>query len=139
MYTRKNNVVLYGLPQMKNESALELAVEIGNAIDVPISVSDIDVAHRLKVRYTNSKLPPPFIIRFVKRWKGDEVKTQVKAKKLTAAAFGGKIGTKIFCNDHLSPRNQTLLTEARKPLENFFIWSSNGRILSKKKNGEGFM
>ncbi len=139
MYTREKNVVLYGLPQMKDESALDLAVEIGKAIVVPIRVSDMDVAHRLKVRNPNSKLPSPFIICFVDRWKRDKLKTQVTAKRLTAAAFGGKIGTKIFGNDHLSPRNQTLLTEARKLSENYFIWSSNGRILSKKKNVEGFI
>ncbi len=55
VYTRKNNVVLYRIPQMENDSPLELAVEIGRAVDIQIDKSDIDTAHRLQTRKTDTK------------------------------------------------------------------------------------
>ncbi len=55
-------MVLFGIPQMENESPLELAVEIAWAGDIQINKSDIDIARRLKTRKTLTKMPPPFIM-----------------------------------------------------------------------------
>lgn len=130
-YSRRNNVVLHGVPMKDNEDPLELVTELGDAIGVPISPDNVDAAHRLPSK--NDKLPPPFIIKFVNRWRKERVMETIKRLKPTAEILGGSKSTKVFCNDHLTPKNQRLLMEAKKLKASFYVWSKNGNVLCKGK------
>ncbi len=82
--------------------------------------SDMDVVHRLATR--NSALPPPLIVKFINRWKRDQVESRRKEIKLMAEKLGGKNEVKMFANKHLTPHNQTIILHARKPRDRYFVW-----------------
>lgn len=131
-YSRRNNLVLHGVPMKANEDPLELVTELGEAIGIPISPDNVDAAHRLPSK--NEKLPPPFIIKFVNRWRKERVMEKIKVLKPTAEMMGGSKSIKVFCNDHLTPKNQQLLMEAKKLKDKFYVWSKNGNVLCKSKS-----
>lgn len=130
-YSRKNNLIFHGIPLKEDEDALQVVEEIGEALGVPILPDNIDAAHRLPTR--NEKLPPPFIIKFVNRWRKEKVLASAKKRKPTAACMGGDGKIKIFCNEHLPPRKQELFMEARRMKDQYFVWCQGGDILCRKK------
>ncbi len=50
IYSRRNNLVFHGVPINVNENPLQVAMNLGRAIDVQNYQNDIDAAHRLPSR-----------------------------------------------------------------------------------------
>ncbi len=109
------------------EEPIKVAMELGTVTGVQITPTDIDVAHRLATR--NKMLPPPLIIRFVNRWKRDQVMSSIKEIKPTTEKLGGKKDMKIFCHEHLTSHNQKILLHALKLKEKYSIWSNRGKVM----------
>lgn len=130
-YSRKNNLIFHGIPVKAKEDALQVVEDMGKALGVQILPDHVDAAHRLPSR--NEKLPPPFIIKFVNRWRKEKVLAAAKVRKPTAACMGGSKELKIFCNEHLAPKKQVLFTEARRMKEKYFVWCQGGDVLCRKK------
>lgn len=130
-YTRRNNVVVHGVPVQEGEDPLVLTERLGELIGVPLNPADIDIAHRLPTR--NPKLPPPFIIKIMHRWRKERVLRAAKEKKPTAESFGGDKKTRIFFNDHLTPRAQQLFSHARKLSKDYFVWVKNDTVLCRRR------
>lgn len=76
-YSRRNNVVVYGIPIQTDEKPLDLAVEICNVAEVKIMHREIDTAHRLPSRASNGT-PPPFIIKLMKCFIKEELIHKIK-------------------------------------------------------------
>lgn len=130
-YSRRNNVVFYGVPSLHQEDPLVTAEKLGDILGVSMKPSEVEIAHRLKSR--NTKQPPPFIIRLVNRWKKDKILAAAKQKMPMADEFGGSKTVRIYANEHLSPQTQMLFAQARKLKENYFVWTKNGQVLVRKK------
>ena len=64
-YSRKNNVVISGIPEHESESPAGLVIELGRILDVDIRSNDIDAAHRFG--RANNRRPRPILVRFVTR------------------------------------------------------------------------
>ncbi len=128
-YPRKNNVVLYGISETENEDLMGVASELGQAVEIEIKPFHIDTVHRLQTR--KKKCPTPIIIKFVNRWLRDEVQF-----KLTADKFGGRNDDKIFCRDHLTPKNQRINMEAKMLWKNYYIYTKKGQVYCKGKIGK---
>lgn len=64
-YSRKNNVVISGMPEHESESPTGLVIELGRILDVDIRLNDIDAAHRFG--RTNNGRSRPILVRFVTR------------------------------------------------------------------------
>ena len=47
-YQRRNNTVVYGIPQRTGEKAIALAVTLGRDMGIDVQPRDIDTAHRLR-------------------------------------------------------------------------------------------
>lgn len=86
-YSRRNNVVIQGIPFQKEENPLEVAISAGELVGVNLDPRDIDIAHRFKSK--NDKLPPPFIIKLVNRHKKIEIISQARRIKPTGEKMGG--------------------------------------------------
>lgn len=130
-YSRRNNVVIHGIPILHQEDPLVTAEKLGDILGVSMKPSEVDVAHRLKSRNTNQ--PPPFIIKLINRWKKDKIMAAAKRIQPKADEFGGSKDVRIYANEHLSPQSQLLFAKARKLKENYFVWSKNGQVLVRKK------
>ena len=96
-----------------------------------VSLSDIDVAHRVSTRHERGG-PKPVICKFVRRLaKGKVMEARQRASEANPTSIGlsaeNELGAvRIF--DHLTPKTQKLLFEAKKfKDENHyrFCWAKN--------------
>jgi len=130
-YLRCSNLVFYGIPQQTGEDPLQKALDIIRAVNVEIEPRDLDTAHRLRTR--SNAFPQPFIIRFVNRWKKDDVLAEFKNQQPMANRWGGDKRIRVYCNEQLTPRNQMLMFEAKKWGEFYSVWAYKGQIFCRKK------
>ena len=81
-YTRRNNLVVYGVPLSQYESdPIQVAIDIAARFDFQLTPDDIDAAHRLKSGKKENQdkaSPPPFIMRLVHRHKKAELIRRAK-------------------------------------------------------------
>ena len=121
-YSYQYNIKIIGVPQASDrETSMEtanLCLRMFNGIGANISISDIDIAHRVQSRNSNrGQRQQPIICKFVRRMAREQVMAvRNNANQLTADGLGlpssieiGRIA--IFC--HLTPRLQELLHLAK--------------------------
>ena len=98
--TRKNNIEISGFSEKVNEDLYSIICEIGGKIGIQINKGDIDIAHRVPTRRVDS--PRPIIVRFINRWKKQEI---LDAKpRLTTGDFKSEGPRRnIYIGEHLSP------------------------------------
>ena len=130
-YLRCSNLVFYGVPYQTGEKPLQKALDIIRGVNIDIELRDLDAAHRLRTR--NDLVPAPFIIRFVNRWKKEDVFEEFKSQQPTAERWGGEKRVRVFCNEQLTPLNQTIMYEAKKWGEYYSVWAFRSQIFCRKK------
>ena len=127
-YLRRWNCRVYKVPEVERETAnncIKKCVKVFTKdIGVKVTETDIDVAHRI------GPPPPkgrsrPIIVRFLSRRARDLVVSNGKNLKNKGVAVG----------EDLTKVNYRLLLAAEKHSATLAAWSSNGKILSKFKNG----
>lgn len=141
-YSFQYNVKIVGVPErLQDESAAsisKLCLNIFKETGADVSMFDIDTAHRVPSRSNNGQ-PKPIVCRFVRRLAKESVMNHRKdACKLTPASVGlpedaSLSAVRIF--DHLSPRMQTVLFEAKKFKEQHhyqFCWSKGSFVYLRK-------
>ena len=121
-YSYSYNVKLVGVPELnQRESAYdttELCIRIFNAIGVDVKTYDIDIAHRVAPRRAAEGRPKPIICKFIRRIAREQVMalrreiTKINPSSIGLQEQDSMENAGIF--DHLSPRLQSLLTDARK-------------------------
>lgn len=128
-YTRRNNIVVTGLPVCKDENPFNLALDICNSLDISLTMGDIDACHRLPT----TRGSPPFIIKFVNRHCKEAVISKARKTKLTQARFGGNTNKPIFINEHLTKLGNAIFREAKqlKKCGYKYIWTRNSNIYAK--------
>ncbi len=72
-------------------------------------------------------------MKMVNRWKKEEIMSAAKEKKPTAELMGGDKNVKIFCNEHLTPKKQRVLNEAKKLKDKYYVWSKKGAVMCKSR------
>lgn len=130
-YSRRNNIIIHGIPIQNDEDPIRIAMKACEIVGVKIGEKEIDSAHRLPSKNTQA---PPFIMKMICRFTRDEVKRKAKENNVKASAFGGDSDTKLFYSDHLTKKNQELLTYAKELKETHYIWSNKGKILGRAKD-----
>ena len=78
-YSRRNNLILHGIPVAPKEDLYERVMTVAKALQVETYPNDFDIIHRLGSK--NNNLPPPIIIRFVNRWKKEELQEAIQKKR----------------------------------------------------------
>lgn len=130
-YSRRNNVVIRGVPLEKEEKPVDLAKKIGSVCGLNLNNSDVDACHRLP---SKDKSAPPFIMKFVSRLKKDEFLKSWKSKKPKQSAFGGDENKKVFAEEHLTAFTADLLKETRKLYNHGYkyIWTKDCSIFIRR-------
>ena len=133
---RLDQVKINGIPMTDNESCKEITVKIANLCKAKISISDIDVAHRLP--------GGGIIVKFKSRNARDELyyaKKQSKGMTVKDLGLspplnkGGKpLQGYIFINEGLTQENKSWLFETRKKCRELnikHVWTNKGKIRVK--------
>ena len=141
-YSYQYNVKIVGVPELNGqETAMDtskLCVNLFIEMGADITLQDIDIAHRVPLRSARN-LPKPIICKFTRRLAKELVMARRKdACKSIPANLGLPDGVslssvRIF--DHLTPKMQTVFSEAKKFKSNHhfeFCWTKNSCIFLRK-------
>ena len=145
MYSYQYNVKIFGIPQRgPRESATESAdicLNLFNKLGATsISLSDIDIAHRIPNRRPSS-FPPAIICKFTRRLAKEQVmnrkKEAARVNVFDITGASSQIRTRIQILDHLTPRSQEIFKKAKEFQNNNeykYCWTKNSVIYLKKDN-----
>ena len=117
-YSRKNCLLIHGIPENKNENTDVLAMEvIDTKMDIKITENDIDRTHRIGKPKNNGK-PRPIILKFVRY---NDRKKVVFSKKLLKVSG-------VSITESLTAFRMKKLTNARKTFGFRNVWTVDKRI-----------
>ena len=137
-YTRRNNIVIHGIPIQDDNNPIAVSLKVCEAIGVKLEANEIDAAHRLpKSKKLPETTPPPFIMKLVSRFKKEEIVSMAKERQPTAETLGGNVQTRIFFNDDLTRKNSEIKFEAKRLWNGYFVWSRRGKIYAREKSEDG--
>ena len=142
-YSYSYNIKLVGVPELKQrESAdetLQLCMRIFSSIGAEIHPYDLDIAHRVPFRNATDGRPKPIICKFTRRIARDRVMaSRREVTRINPAVIGLRENSSLdraAIYDHLSPRLQSLLSDAKKIKERYrfsFCWAKNSTIWLRK-------
>lgn len=127
-YSRRNCLKITGVPESIEGSTDDYICNLARAIDVDLSIEDIDRSHRLgKPRTAPDQKPRDIIVKFVSYRKRALF---YKARILTKSR--GYRG--VYVNEHLTKIRGKLLYEARRRVKSKqlkSVWSSDGVVMVK--------
>jgi len=134
-HTRKNNIIISGVPATKGENLHAVLVDLARVLHIDFQSSDVSAAHRLPSKIKNK--PSSIVVCFVSRGtKAIWMAARRKKKSLSSAELSGGFPDQvIYFNDHLTPQSMEILSAARmlvKKEKLAFAWTDEGRILIKK-------
>lgn len=137
-YSKRNNLIISGIPVQPNEDVQKIVMKIAQKCDVQVPEWDIVAAHRLQTRKNGDT---PIIIKFLRKKTKEELITSGKKKNLTADLFGnGRADVKLYFNEHLIDCKNQLYKKARdlrqEKIGYKFVWVRNGRIMARKNEGD---
>ena len=142
-YSYQYNVKIVGVPQTSQDEssaiASALCERLFKAMGFAVSIQGIDTAHRVPTRNTGNGGPRPIICRFIRRLSKDNVMNQRRnASRVDPSGVGfsedvSLSALRIF--DHLTPRMQKVLFEAKRFKEQFhyqYCWSKGSFVYLRK-------
>ncbi len=108
-YSKKNNVLISGIPRKKEENVLELVVTLAAKLGVSIKEHDIEIAHGMPSKKDQTTI----IVKLNNRMKKQELTRASKKMELKSDCIGLSPTLPIYCDDHLTIRNKYLLKLAK--------------------------
>ncbi|XP_070546414.1 uncharacterized protein [Ptychodera flava] len=140
-YSRRNNIEIHGIPQRNGEDTNDIVVRVAAAVGVDITPNDIDISHRLPSRQNPNQerhQPPAIIVKFVRRSVRNSIyyaRKNLRGQTPNQIRIGDNNTNNIYINENLTPTMKRLfhqVNERRKQLKWRFIWTSNGKIFTRK-------
>lgn len=134
-YSRNINIEVHGINEVQNEDCKELVLNLAKTLEIQVTESDVDVAHRLSS--VNKKQPRPIIAQFSSRTKRDLMLHKKKLVITDSSVPGTSIGTTIYINENISPyyKNLYKLTRNQAKISNFqFVWFKDSKLLIRKNS-----
>ncbi|XP_070557223.1 uncharacterized protein [Ptychodera flava] len=112
--------------------------DIQTAVGVDVTKNDIDISHRLPRRQSHNREessppPPPIIVRFVRRSTRNQLyyaRKHLRGKTPHQLHLGNSTNN-IYVNENLTTTAKAK-NERRKQLNRKYIWTSNGKIFTRK-------
>lgn len=140
-YSYLYNVKLIGIPELKSKESAQktsiLCIKLFQGMGVDITLQDIDIAHRVPSR--NPAYHKPIICKFTRRCiKEQVINHRQHANKIDPTSLGlpaDALLSKARVYDHLTPKLQKLLTEAKEFQHHRayrFCWVKNSTIFLRK-------
>lgn len=137
-WARAQNIEVIGVPETKDESAVELIIKVAAQTGVKLQSSEIEFAHRVQPRRPASAGASRAIVaRFRQRSTKDAVvAASRKHRNITSKelGMGGEI-KKIYVNEHLTKENKQLLKLCKEKSSQYhykYVWTKNCRIYMRK-------
>ena len=125
-YSRRNCLLIHGLPESKNENTDLLAMEvIETKMDIKITDNDIDRTHRIGKPKSNGK-SKPVIIKFVRY---NDRKKIFSSKKLLK-------DSRLSITENLTAFHMKKLTSAREIFGFRNVWTVDGMIYYSENGSE---
>lgn len=146
-YSYQFNIKIVGMPQHNVSESAEvtskLCLDLFKAIGVEdVSLQDIDIAHRIPARRQTDR-PSAIVCKFVRRLAKQKVMAaRSGVRNVQASQFGFSHDTDVGhlnMYDHLTPRLQQLLFEAKKfqVTNQFkFCWVKKNMVFLRKFEGD---
>lgn len=135
-YTRRNNLVISGVPEVQNETPIETIIRVATAVSYDLKCEDVDICHRLPNQKAHGA-PRNFLIKFVRRTVKKSFLVHCRKMKPTAERMGGSKDTKIYVNEHLTGVTQELRKYAKSRLGPLgYIIETRDCIVFAWKTGE---
>ncbi|XP_070573064.1 uncharacterized protein [Ptychodera flava] len=140
-YSRRNNIEIHGIPQRNGEDTNDIVVRVAAAVGVDITPSDIDISHCLPSRQNQTQQrhqTPAIIVKFVRRSVRNSIyyaRKNLRGQTPNQIRVGDNNTNNIYINENLTPPMKRLfhqVNERRKQLKWRFIWTSNGKIFTRK-------
>lgn len=138
-WVRRSNIQINGMPQKENENLIEVIKNLADKSGFRLNPeTDIDFVTRVAIKNDKeNKTPKPIIVKMHSRYKKDDFITSLrKLKNLNACDFGfTSMRTRIYVNDHLSPRNKMLLRQAKQKAKEkgyAYCWVRNCTVMVRK-------
>ena len=115
------------MPEKEKETAADCTAKVcaifSYKVGIPITASDIEVAHRTGQRCSTGARP--IFVRFFDRKKRDSVLTSRRNLKKKGIVF----------REDLTYASYQVFRKASQHAATMSVWSSNGKILAKVKDG----
>lgn len=129
-YSRRNCLRVSGVPESINEITDDYVCALARAIDVDLSINDIDRSHRLGKPATAAApraRPRDIVVKFISY--------RTRAKFYKARVLTKTKGYKgVYINEHLTKSRSKLLYEARRRVKSKQFksaWSTDGTVMVK--------
>jgi hypothetical protein len=134
-YSRKNNVIITGLPREPRENLREKVTKVAEKLNVKLYEYDICAAHRL----SNKGEAPAVIIKMNNREKKTQMIRESKKREIKTRDVGYATNDRIFLSEHLTKETTELLQATKEKLKEpgfvKFVWPSEGHILIRENEG----
>lgn len=137
----KNNLVLFGLPKTDKEDLTEIFCNIIKNFDIDVSKENLSKIFRIKQRDTNKNILPtrPEPVVLVLRDFDSKLLILKAFKEQGLLSHQLNIGTnkdpaKVFCKNHLTRENRTLLYQSNELKTIGFkkLWIKNSIVYAQK-------
>ena len=135
-YSRKDNIIINGLPYSNDENIGEMVMLVSNALKVPLFDYDISAVHRLPSR--DDKIPA-VIVRLNSRSKKSQLVENSKKMRLHGKSLNLNPAVPIYVSEHLTPNSMHILKNALQLKTRGMIsqaWSRDGKIFIRQKDNE---
>lgn len=135
-YSRKDNIIINGIPSSEEENVQKLVFKIAEKVGVTLKDYDISAAHRLPA---NRGKIPAIIVRLNSRDEKSMIISQSRKLKLNGNDLGLKPAVPIYINEHLTPFKMSLFKEAlglKKQGKIQHVWVKDCKIFIRKEENE---
>ncbi|KAF0314313.1 hypothetical protein FJT64_015193 [Amphibalanus amphitrite] len=144
-YSRRNCLNFTGIPEARDENAVQLAIDVAKMANVKLDRVDIDRAHRVgrpRASAPGQAPPPPrpLIVKYVSYLKREAVWFGRKELRSAKPPRGSSLteGTmkNVFVQENLTKKNQEIMYQARQLKRQGKLWAawSDGCVLKVKKS-----
>lgn len=130
-YNRKNNMIIYGVPNRKQERTSDLlntVADLANKLDIELEPYHIDTLHRLPTKRAGAS-SNPIIVKLNSRITKKEFIIRSRRRRIEG----------IFIDDQLTQYTQALFTAARekkKASEIEKVWIREGTVFAISNEGD---
>ena len=127
-YSRRDNIVIRGVPEKDGESTSETVAELAQQVGVDCTPQDISTSHRVGKPQPNKARP--IVARFVRR----DVRTDIlkNKKKLKSTPYKD-----VMMFEHLAPSRVRLLQAVKNDEATDKVWTIDGRVHCTLKGETG--
>ncbi|XP_028038465.1 uncharacterized protein LOC114249196 [Bombyx mandarina] len=139
-WSRRSNIEILGIPERKGENLIELVSKIAEKAGFALNPQiDVDFVTRVAPMDRSSSRSKPVILRFVSRYRKDDMLAKLRRlKELKSSDIGfPHDSSRLYFNDHLTKNNKLLLKNVKNlAKEKFYkyVWVRNCTILVRKND-----